>query len=221
MYRLFMILGVNCMLLAGAGTSFAQERTERDTILLGVVHENGMSYPMVFLDEVIVKDKLPKKWVKRQQEYNRLKYNVYKVYPYAVIAAGVMKDVHEHLETLPDKKARKAYMKLVEADLKKKFKSDLENLTISQGQVLVKLINRQTGKNCFSIIQEVKGGFNAVVYQSVALLFSNNLRKEYDPEGRDKDIEAIVQELEATNYYRYYYYRQQQQQLRLETRKGD
>ena len=78
--------------------------------------------------------------------------------------------------------------------------------------LLVKLINRQTGRNCFSIIKEVKGGFNAVVYQSVAVLFNNNLRREYDPTGNDRDMEMIVRELEAINYYKYQHYRQQQLQ---------
>lgn len=179
-------------------------------ILLGAVIENGDTIAMVYLDDVWVIDKLPKKWAKKQEAYNRLRYNVYKTYPYAVIAAGVLKDVDVNLMKIPDKKAQKAYMKSVEKELKKRFKGELEEMTISQGQVLVKLINRESGRNVFNIIKEVKGGFNAVIYQSVAMLFSNNLRKEYDPKGDDRDIESIVQELEAVNYYRYHYQIQQQ-----------
>jgi hypothetical protein len=176
------------------------------------VIENGDTIANVFLDDFELLDRLPKKWARKQAQYNRLRYNVYKTYPYAVIAAGVLKDVNEKLAMMPEEKARKAYMKSIEKELKAKFKGDLENMTISQGQVLVKLINRQTGRNCYSIIKEVKGGFNAVVYQSVALLFSNNLKKAYDPEGDDRDIELVVREIEAANYYRYQHYRQQQMQ---------
>jgi len=79
----------------------------------------------------------------------------------------------------------------------------LSDFTISEGQILVKLIARQTGRPCFHIIKELKGGFSAVVFQSIGLLFNNNLKKEYDPTGRDSEIESIVQELEAGNYYRY------------------
>jgi len=190
---------------------WAQEGADStQKILLGAVIENGDTIAMVYLDDVWVIDKLPKKWAKKQEAYNRLRYNVYKTYPYAVIAAGVLKDVDVNLMKIPDKKAQKAYMKSVENELKKRFKGELEEMTISQGQVLVKLINRESGRNVFNIIKEVKGGFNAVFYQSVALLFSNNLRKEYDPKGDDRDIEAIVQELEAVNYYRYHYQIQQQ-----------
>ena len=202
------------MLLLLSFRSAAQQKSSTDTILLGAVIENGDTIANVFLDDFELLDRLPKKWARRQAQYNRLRYNVYKTYPYAVIAAGVLKDVNEKLAMIPEEKAKKAYMKSIERELKAKFKGDLENLTISQGQVLVKLINRQTGRNCYSIIKEVKGGFNAVVYQSVALLFSNNLKKAYDPEGDDRDIESVVRELEAANYYRYQYYKQQQKQTR-------
>ncbi len=198
-------------LLALSAPAFAQEERAEDKRWLSAVVENGDTLPVVYLEDVWVVGKLPKKWVKKQAEFDRLKRNVYKTYPYAVIAAGVLKDVDEQLARIPDKKAQKAYMKSVEKELKKRFKGELEDMTISQGQVLVKLINRQSGRNVFGIIKEVKGGFNAVVYQSVALLFSNNLKKEYDPTGADRDIEAIVQELEAINYYKYQYYKQQQQ----------
>ncbi len=187
----------------------AQAHAANDTILLGGIVVNGDTLAMVYLDDVDILDRLPRKWARKQAAYNKLRYNVYKTYPYAVIAAGVLKDVYKNLEYIPEGKARKKYMKEVERDLKAKFKGELENLTISQGQVLVKLINRQTGRNCYSIIKEVKGGFNAVIYQSVALLFNNNLKRAYDPTGDDRDIESIVQELEAANYYRYQQYQQQ------------
>jgi hypothetical protein len=86
-------------------------------------------------------------------------------------------------------------------------------MTITQGQILVKLINRQTGKNCFGIIRELKGGFSAVVWQSVALLFSNNLKREYDPVDRDREIEYVVAELEANHYHNWRYQRQQAMQM--------
>jgi hypothetical protein len=194
------------------------QKSAADTILLGAVVENDDTIAMIFLPDFEVKDRLPQHWVRKQETFNRLKYNIYKVYPYAVIAAGVLKDVNTNVEMMPDKKQRKAYMKSVERELKGKFKGELENLTITQGQVLVKLINRQTGRNCFSIIKEVKGGFNAVIWQSLALLFSNNLKREYDPADADKDMEAIVKELEANNYYRYQYYKQQQLQ-QMQSRK--
>lgn len=189
--------------------SFAQQRTETDTILLGAVVENGDTLAMIYLPEVDIIDKISPNWVKRQNDYNRLRYNIFKVYPYAAIAAGVFKDAEQDLAKLTDRRSRKDYIKSKEREMKSKFKGDLESMTITQGQILVKLINRQTGHNCYNILKEMKGGFNAFLYQSLALLFSNSLKKEYDPNGEDYEMEKIVRELEASNYYKYYYARQQ------------
>lgn len=197
------------MWLANSATAVAQAQHEGPYLLAAEIEPNGDTVAMVYLPEVEIKDVLPKRFAKQQAYYNQLRYNVYKVYPYAVIAADILKDVDVNLAKCQSRREEKEYLKTVEKKLNSRFKGELENLSISQGQVLVRLIDRQTGKNCFSIIKELKGGFSAVVWQSVALLFSNNLRREYDPTDRDKDIEKIVQELEASNYYHYHYDHQQ------------
>lgn len=180
-----------------------------DTILLGGIVVDKDTFAMVYLPDFEEVAKLPRYLARRRNEYNRLKYNIYKVYPYAVTAADVLKDVDVTLDKYKDDKhKRKEYLKSLERQLNQRFKGELENLTITQGQILVRLIDRQTGKNCYSIIKELKGGFSAVVWQSLGLLFGNNLRREYDPYDRDKDIETIVSELEANYYYRYKYQRQ-------------
>lgn len=181
-----------------------------DTLLLGGIIVGADTFAMAYLQDVIVVDKLPRRFARQRAKYDRLRHNVYKVYPYAIIAADVLKDVGKNLEKYKDdKKKRKEYMKSVEKELNKRFKGELENLTITQGQLLVKLINRQTGENCYDLIKELKGGFSAVIWQSIALLFSNNLKREYDPYDRDKEIEVIVAELEANAYYQFRYQRQQ------------
>lgn len=201
-FLIFILLAAACL-----HPSHARAQQGPDTIRLGGVVAGADTFAMVFLDNVDVVDKLPRrlarKYARQREEMSRLRYNVYKVYPYAVIAAEVLQDVDVYLARMQTRQERKAYLKTVERDLNKRFKGELTDLTITQGQILVKLINRQTGKNCFGIIKELKGGFSAVVWQSVALLFSNNLKKEYDPEDRDRDIELVVRELEATNYYKY------------------
>lgn len=181
-----------------------------DTIMLGGIVVGADTFAMVYLPEFEELAKLPRYLARRRAQYDRLKYNVCKVYPYAVTAADVLKDVDVTLARYEDDRhKRKEYLKSLERQLNQRFKGELENLTITQGQILVRLINRQTGKNCYNIIRELKGGFSAVVWQSVGLLFGNNLRREYDAYDRDKDIEAIVSELEANYYYRYKYQRQQ------------
>lgn len=202
----YITIAVVLLLLFTAVPGKAQ--SGNDTIRLGGIVVGNDTFAMVFLDNVNIYEQLSRRDVrrmrreerkeeKRSADYARLRYNVYKVYPYAVTAGRLLKDVEARLETMKDKKEKKAYMKSLEKELNKRFKGELQSFTISQGIVLVKLINRQTGRNCFSLIQEVKGGFNAVVWQGVALMFSNNLKREYDPLDRDKDIEAIVQEIEG------------------------
>lgn len=194
--------------MANSNKSYAQPKGN-DTILLGGIVVGADTFAMIYLDDFEKTGKLPRHLARKRAAYDRLRYNIYKVYPYAIIAAEVLKDVDVNLDKYQnDKKKRKEYLKTIEKELNKRFKGELEELTITQGQLLVKLINRQTGKNCYSIIRELKGGFSAVVWQSVALIFSNNLKREYDPYDRDKEIEAIVADLEANYYYKYKYQRQ-------------
>lgn len=183
-----------------------------DTIRCGTYPmPNGDTLPSFFLADVIIRVDAPA-FIKQQREANLqkdrdlalLRYNVYKAYPYALIAASVIKNVDETLTKLPNRKAEKIYLKKVEAELKSKFKGQLENLTMSQGVILVKLINRETGKDCYGIIKDLKGGFSAIVWQSVAFVFNNNLRKRYDPTYEDREIEKVVQEINQRGYYRQY-----------------
>ncbi len=201
-----------CLLALAALRAPAQQRpSPADSILMGAVVEGTDTIAMMYLPEVEKVDVLPRRLAKKRSEWNRLKANVYKVYPYAVTAGELLQGVDEKLAQIgDDRSARKAYLKGLEKQLNQRFKGELTNFTITQGQILVKLINRQTGRPCFGIIKELKGGFSAVVFQSIAVLFNNSLKREYDPTGRDSDIEAIVRELESTNYYRY----QQQLQAR-------
>lgn len=215
--RIACILFIICCLFR-PGVSVAQQ-SGNDTIMLGGIVVGADTFAMVFLPEVEKTGRLPRHLARQRAKYDRLKYNVTKVYPYAIAAAEILKDVDKNLEQIgDDKKKRRQYLNTVESKLNKRFKGELENLTITQGQILVKLINRQTGKNCYHIIRELKGGFSAVIWQSVAVLFSNSLKREYDPYERDKDVEAIVAELEANYYYQYKY--QRQQALMLQARRN-
>lgn len=204
-------------MLARNGHAFAQP-SGNDTLLLGGVVVDGITYPMVYMETVTITDKMPRKWARKRAKYDRLKYNVYKVYPYAVMAADVLKDVDSVLLAIGEdnKKERRQYLNSVEDELKRRFNGEISDLTISQGHVLVKLIDRQAGKSCYNIVKELKGGVPAAVFQTVALIFSHNLKKEYDPYGDDRDMEAIVRELEETRNYQYQY---QLQQSRLKVSK--
>lgn len=195
-----------CFTLAFLPGLRAQHSTN-DTIRLGGIQVGNEVCPMIFIDEVEITGAYTDP--KRREEMRRLRYNVYKVYPYAVTAAFVLDKVDKETAIRTKRKDRKQYLKQVEKEMNVRFKDELKNLSMTQGQILVKLINRQTGRDCYSVIKEIKGGLNARIYQTAAFFFDNNLKAQYDPYGKDKDIETIVQEIESKNYYQYQYMLQQ------------
>lgn len=200
------ILLITATLLIGTGNVMAQ--TSNDTIRLGAIIDEEGTFPMVFLEEFIKPGQYINPEDKKRRD--RLRHNIYVVYPYAITAATILKDVHTNLENMDRRKDRRQYIKSVNRQLDAAFKEPLKNLTIDQGHVLIKLINRQTGQDCYSIIRELKGGISAVAWQSVGVLFNNNLRRDYDPTGVDMEMEAMVQVLESASNYRYHLYIQKE-----------
>jgi hypothetical protein len=178
-----------------------------DTIRVGtIITDTNDTLLHIWINEVTVLGKAPVWLVKQRrqrqredEEYRRLRYNVQIVYPYAVKAAIVLQDVDSMLSTLQSKDAKRMYKHRKEDDLKRQFKGELEDLTIDQGKILIKLIARETGKPCYTIVKDLKGGFNAGIWQTVAIIFSHNLRNTYDAQGEDSAIETIVQEILAKN----------------------
>ncbi len=100
------------------------------------------------------------------------------------------------LVNVTDKDERKRIIKSREKELKKEFTSKITNLSVYQGKVLMKLIYRETGNNCYHLIQEYKGGFTAGFYQTVAIIFGSSLKQNYDPVEKDQAIEIIVKDVE-------------------------
>jgi hypothetical protein len=173
-----------------------------DTIVVQAIVVDGETYPYSELEEVTI-SKLPyKEMLQQKQAYNRLRNAVFVTYPYARQAGVVINDVNVHLLTVTDKGERKKYIKSREKDLKKRFTEPLSNLSVYQGKVLMKLINRQTGNNCYEIIKEYRGGLQARFYQTVAFFVGSSLKQPYDHQNdvTDRQIEAIVREIDGVWY---------------------
>ncbi|MDR0983213.1 MAG: DUF4294 domain-containing protein [Culturomica sp.] len=156
----------------------------------------------IVLDEVIVYPKKTKPTGKQQrhaQRMQRLEYNVRKAYPFAVIAAKKINEIEIKISKVSSKKEKEKIIKEEYKDLMRTFKKPLMKLTISQGRILIKLIYRETSASSFSHIREYRGGFNAYFWQSIALLFGNNLKSDYEPYGEDAEIEKIVKKIENEN----------------------
>jgi len=167
-----------------------------DTIMVPAKISEGTLLPANTLENVWVVKPAPPGMKQRIEAWTRLRNAVYVTYPYARRAGVVLNDINARIEKMPEKQDRKTYIKSREKELRKEFTEPLTNLSIYQGKVLMKLINRQTGNNCYEIIKEYKGGVTARVYQTVAFFFSTSLKQPYDAQGDDKEIESIVQEVE-------------------------
>jgi hypothetical protein len=113
-------------------------------------------------------------------------------YPYAVLARQKLEELNAYYVTLNTERERKAYAKLVEEELKAEFEEDLKKLTITQGRLLIKLIDRETGSTSYELVKELRGSFSAFFWQAVARIFGSNLKTQYDPLGEDKLIEEIL-----------------------------
>lgn len=163
--------------------------------------------PLAVLPTVQIVAEAPRRLRKQVRQWNRLRNAVYVTYPYARIVAGVLKEVDTHLAQLPEKKQREAYLQFKEDELKESFGPKIKDLSIYQGKVLIKLIYRETGEDCYDLIRQLKGGFSARLWQTVAFVFGSNLKTAYD-KRENADIESIVQEIEGNPfYYNAYYYR--------------
>jgi hypothetical protein len=158
--------------------------------------EGKDTIPVVNLPVVNVSDYGPD-YMKNLQAYYRLRFNVIKVYPYAKLAALKINELNTHLASLNSNHERKQYTKAFEQQLRKDFQNSLENLSINQGKIFIKLVDRETGHTSYDMIKELKGSFNAFVFQTAARVFGHNLKDTYDPAGDDKTIEGIVQQIES------------------------
>ncbi|MFY7901143.1 MAG: DUF4294 domain-containing protein [Chitinophagaceae bacterium] len=183
----------------------AQDNTTgiNDTIrVYAYVTAEGDTIPSGYMLPVSVYTKVHPKWKKYWVEWTRLRNAVYVTYPYAKAASRTMNEINAQLVNISDKKQRRAIIHSKEKELKKQFADKLTQLSIYQGKVLMKLINRETGNNCYEIIQEYKGGFNAAFWQSIAFVFGSSLKQEYDPNNDDRLMESIVKDVERMYGYR-------------------
>jgi hypothetical protein len=154
------------------------------------------SMPHVMLPEIAIYP-LPRDMSRRAlRQYTILEMRVKKVYPIAKVAAVKLIEYNNVYLSFKKESERKAYVKKIEKDLFAEFENEIRTMTISQGQILIKLIDRETGKSSFEIIKEFKGGLSAFFWQSIARIFGHNLKSEYDAANEDRMIEYIVWQID-------------------------
>jgi hypothetical protein len=201
-FKFLAILNFWFIQIFAQNTDILQTSSDKPKVLYKVWGEvvNGDTIPSIRLPEVWIYAEYSYKNRKQYEAWTRTKYNVKKVYPYAILAAAKLKEYNRILEKIPDEKTKKAYMKTVEKELKAEFEEPLKNLTMTQGKILLKLIDRETGNTSFELVKDLRGGFQAFMWQSVARIFGSNMKSEYDPTGEDIMIERAIKLVEAGQF---------------------
>ena len=135
------------------------------------------------------------------KNYYKLVWRFARVYPYALASGHLVRQVDSTLNAEQYRGLRKErYISAIQKQLFKDFEGALREMSISQGALMLKLINRETGITAYAIIKDYKGGITAGFWQGVAKLFDNNLKSEYDPEGADRNLEELVQIWQAGEF---------------------
>lgn len=175
----------------------ANDTVPGKAFLLQKVNRNGQVLPEVEIKEVTIlaRPATPRK--KDFRRYERLVENLKKVYPYALIVRDRLSNVNDSIKNLTSDRERRVYLKKVERDVFAQYEGDIREMTITQGRLLIKLIDRETQNTSYVLIKEYRGGLAAAFWQGIARIFGTNLKEQYDPYGDDVLIESIVQEIEA------------------------
>jgi len=133
---------------------------------------------------------------KEERKLTKLMKNVKIVYPYARLAGIKLVEYEDVLMQAADDKERRKIMKQVEDELEAEYGQELRELTVTQGKILLKLVDRETGESSYDLVTDLRGEFRAVFYQAFARIFGLNMKLRYEPNGEDREIENIVRMIE-------------------------
>jgi hypothetical protein len=165
--------------------------------LLQKVERNGVTMPEIEIKEVTILGHPGSGRKSELRKYERLVYNIKRVYPYALMVRRRLDQVNEAMKNIPDERSRKNYMKDVEKDVFAEYEDDMRNMTLTQGRLLIKLIDRETQNTSYTLIKDYRGKLSAAFWQGIARIFGTNLKEEYEPYGDDILIELIIGEIDA------------------------
>lgn len=160
--------------------------------VMAAIVVDGDTLPYRTLPKVIVTGKRTFKNKKKARRYTRLVRNVKIVYPYSKIAGQLLRKYKDTLASIESKRERKKLMKKCEQELWDRFGNELKALTMTQGMILLKLLDRETGATGYALVKDLRNGFTAFFLQSIARLFHLNLKSQYDADEEDRMIEDIV-----------------------------
>jgi hypothetical protein len=191
----FYLLFLTCFITVFSHFAQAQS-VKNDTIMVRGVIIDGDTIPYQYISVINIYAERKFKNKRAFEKYSKLRRDVLKVWPYAKITEKKFNDLAVQLGMTNDERVKKALVNKTEKEIKARFEGELKNLTINQGRILIKLIDRQTGNTSYVVLEELKGNLSAFFWQSLARLFGNNLKAHYDPNGEDAEIEKIIKTIE-------------------------
>lgn len=194
LHKLTIVAMTAALLLSGwTKDCNAQTRKPQDMEILHYVVEGKDT---IYIDEIRaakVFSKLPRQKGREWRRYYRLVHNFSKAYPYALVAKKLVTEADSIIAADRLKGAkREKYIAGVQKELFDVFEGQMRNLTVSQGALIMKLVDREIGKSSYNIIKDYKSGITAGFWQGVAKMFGSDLKKPYDPEGEDAATEELV-----------------------------
>lgn len=172
---------------------FNLKAQEHDTleIIMGIIEGNDTVIHKN-IDEVRVFPQRKFKNNRQRRRYTRYILKVKKVYPVAVKARELLVKYEPEYYALEEQRDRRKLMKKLEKELLAEHKEDMKRWSMSDGKILLKLINRETERTPYDLIKDFRGDIRAIFWQGIALIFSNNLKSGYDPDEEDEYLEEIV-----------------------------
>lgn len=182
---------------------FVSSHAQTDSVPMVILPGEKIPQPSIGLDEVVVYQPVQLKSYEEMKKYMLLRRRTLKVYPYAEMASKRFTTLKERLERMDNRRKKKRYAKLIEKYLEGEFKEELKKLTRAEGQILVKLIHRETGITTHALVKTYRNGFRAATYQFTAKLFDIDLKTEFDPTKVEEDlwIEDILLRSGLTSAY--------------------
>lgn len=170
----------------------------KPNVVYGRIQENGDTLLMVMLPDLDIDLMQRYLQITNTQKGRRLASNVKKVFPYAKLAGAKMQEFDSLLASIPNAAERRRMMKQAEKEISAQYTQDLKNMTFSQGAILIRLIDRETGSTSYQVVRELRGRLRAFFYQGFARIWGYNLKSEYNPQTNpeDDEIETIVTLLE-------------------------
>lgn len=186
--------------------SASKEDSQNEDNLMQYFVEEGDTIYIGNIPAAHVYQRLPRQKGREWRKYYRLVYNFSKVYPYALVARHLVQEVDSTIAADNLKRGKRdRYINDMQKELFDVFEQPMRNLTVSQGALLMKLIDREVGKSSFNIIKDYKNRMAAGFWQGIAKMFGTDLKKPYDPEGEDKATEELVQKWENGEFEGLYY----------------